>query len=214
MTKEASATLKQKISSFENLFFAYRECSKGKRSSAGFQNCLFGVGEELIKIQRLLESDSFEWQAYREFYVKDPKRRRIQSATFLDRVVHHALHRHLEPIVDSILSNSVFACRKNMGNRKAVQTLWNFTKDLGPNRFCIKLDVAGYFQSIDQRLLYETFTSILPDDSLNGLLFRLIRLGEDGCGIPIGNLTSQLFANFFLSPVDNLVLNYLDMRAD
>lgn len=214
MSKNDVVLLKQKICSFDNLFSAYKECSRGKRSSYGYQESLFAVGEELKRIQTELATNSFKWSEYKEFYVKDPKRRLIRSAPFLDRVVHHAIHRIIEPIIDKRLSNSVFACRLGMGNRNAVNSLWSFLKNIGENRFVMKLDVKNYFHSIDQNVLYQNFVSALPDSSLNDLLKTLIFDQPPFKGIPIGNLTSQLFANFYLSKVDIIVLKSFSMKKN
>ena len=139
-------TLLTKIAKFENLCAAFKECSKGKKQKAGYQNFLFNHGEKLKSIeQELLETNTFKWGEYREFEVSDPKRRTIMAAPFKDRILHTAIHRVISPIVDKTFGIKTYACRNNMGNRNAAIRLWQQLQVLGQNRYCIKLDVKQYF---------------------------------------------------------------------
>lgn len=163
-------TLLERIAYFENLSEAFKECSRGKRKSLGYQEALFAHGERLKVLEDELFHHHFNWSGYRSFFVHDPKTREVMSAPFMDRVVHHAIHRAIEPIVDPHLSDSVFACRKSKGNRNAVLCLWKGLKVLGADRFCIKLDVSKYFASINHQVLLSKLLSLLPDSSLEPLL--------------------------------------------
>jgi len=138
----------------------------------------------------------------------------MSEAPFMDRVVHHALHRKLEPLIDPLLSDSVFACRKGKGNRNAALALLSFLQTIGSERFAIKIDVSKYFNSIDHRVLKNSLIQVLPDSSINGITDSLLesdqKFSETKMGIPTGNLTSQLFANFYLKPVDEIALKALE----
>lgn len=202
-------TLLENISSFENLHHAFRECSRGKKKTNGYQHYLFAHGEKLKTIEEeLLKTSHFRWGGYREFFIHDPKKRLVMAAPFRDRIVHTAIHRVIFPLVDPTLGIRTFACRYGMGNRNAALRLLEQLKVMGKNRYCIKLDVKKYFESIPHHVLIEKMQAILPDPSANNLMKSLIASHSTyharKRGIPIGNLTSQLFANFYLSTMDRL----------
>jgi retron-type reverse transcriptase len=202
--------LLDKVASSENLWKAFRECARGKRSKLGYQRFFFGIGERLVDIQRVLLAGTYTWQRYREFIVKDPKARVIMAAPFRDRIVHHAIHRTIEPIFDPLLSHRTYACRKGKGSSRAVLDLWAALKAFGACRWVVKLDVAQYFSSISHDILLASLFANVPDESLNPILTSLVRTSHKGYavagkGIPIGNLTSQLFANWMLNPADRFI---------
>lgn len=203
------------VASFQNLHDAYQECARRKRFSIGYQKSRFNLGETLLDIGERLQSESYQWGSYREFYVCDPKRRLIMAAPYMCRVVHHAIHRVIAPFLEATLSDSVFACRHGRGNRFAAQLLYRRLKIFGPTRYTLKLDVSRYFPSINHDLLMEKMKSALPDSSLNHLLESLLRshpiYASRGYGIPIGNLTSQLFANFYLRETDQIACEKMEV---
>lgn len=214
--KEPKNLLNQ-ISSFENIFHAFKECSRGKKKKFGYQNYLFSYGEKIKSIEdELSATSSFRWGGYREFFVHDPKKRLVMAAPFRDRVVHTAIHRVLFPIVDPQLSVRTFACRYGMGNRNASLRLLEQLRTMREKRYCIKLDVRKYFESIPHHILFAKLQSSLPDRSADKLLKSLIAshavYRTRGRGIPIGNLTSQLFANFYLSSLDKFACMKLKIQ--
>lgn len=205
-------TLLEKVYDFENLFEAYKNCRRGKRATIGDQKFFTNYPDRLLEIQDELRANSYKWGTYREFYVIDPKKRLIMAAPFKDRIVHHAIHRVISPFIEKNLEDSVCACRIGMGNRYAVLKLKENLQKL-ESRYVIKLDVKKYFPSIDHKILFDDLNEVLPDKTLSKLLWTLIQshsgYKELGRGIPIGNLTSQLFANFYLSEVDKLIVKKL-----
>jgi len=213
MKLKSADMLIDQISSFENLERAFKNCSRGKRNTIGYMKSLFPIGEKLIEISKKLSSDTYQWGSYREFLVKDPKERLVMAAPFIDRIVHHAIHQIIEPICDEQISDSVFACRHGRGNRAAVIEAYKVLQAYGEKRYVVKLDVTKYFPSINHNILMERLQKVLPDDSISRLLWSLLKshplYAETGHGIPIGNLTSQLFANFYLLSVDRMALDGL-----
>ena len=207
-------TLLEQMSSFDNLFCAFRECSRGKRSKPGYHNYLFAYGEKLKGLeQELKQTGNYRWSGYRAFAVYEPKKRIVMAAPYRDRIVHTAMHRVLFPIIDPTMGVRTYACRYGMGNLHAVKRLREQLTIMGKNRYCIKLDVKKYFESIPHEILEKSFLKLLPERSLDNLLKSLIashpEYGNLGRGIPIGNLTSQLFANFYLSSLDKLACDLL-----
>ena len=209
-------TLIDKVSSFDNLYRAFRECARGKRKSLGYKNFLFAYGEKLKWIEEELnKSKTFKWNGYREFYVHDPKKRLIMAAPFKDRVVHTAIHRVIEPIIEKKLGARSYACRVGMGSRNATVRVYDQLRFMKEKRYCIKLDVQKYFQSINHEILLNSIQPFLPDDSLKNILQDLVSSHRPyeflGKGQPIGNLTSQLFANFYLRNMDQFACELLDI---
>jgi hypothetical protein len=197
----------ERVSHFNNLLAAFYDCSRGKRQKDGYQKYLFNYGEKLKDIEEEIKSThNFRWGGYREFYVHDPKKRLVMAAPFRDRIVHTALYRAIEPIVDLTLGCRTYACRFGMGNRNAAIRLQRQLRLMGQKRYCVKLDVKKYFASVNHEILFKFLMGVLPESSLNKILWSLIKSHDEytarGSGIPIGNLSSQLFANFYLSKLD------------
>jgi len=208
--------LLDRVRDFENLYCAFWECAKGKRKTPEFQHFLCVYGERLKAIEiELKHTGRFRWSGHREFYVHDPKKRLVMAASFRDRVVHTAIHRVIEPIVDPQLGARTYACRIGKGNRGAVVRTLEQLKRMGKDRYCIKLDVQKYFHSVNHEVLYERLLRALPDQSmgplLQGLISSHLAYAKMGRGIPIGNLTSQIFANFYLSSLDRLACDELGL---
>jgi len=207
--------LLNQVATFENLILAYKSCRKGKKETAGDQKFFINYPERLLEIQDQILSGTYLWGQYREFYVVDPKKRLIMAAPFKDRIVHHAIHRIISPFVEQDLTDAVCACRFGKGNRYAVLRLARYlseNKNMA-TRYAIKLDVKQYFPSINHKILFQELLNVLPDKTLAPILWSVIvsqeKYAEIGVGIPIGNLTSQLFANFYLSAVDKVICDSL-----
>ncbi len=203
----------EQIASFDNLSEAFRECSRGKKGSIGYQRGMFANGEKLLRMKERLQGGTYEWGQYREFVVRDPKARLVMAAPFMDRVVHTAIHRVIDPLIDRQLYDRVYACRKGKGTRNAIIDLLITLRSIGQERFVMKLDVRKYFASIQHEILMKKLSDSLPDQSLTEFLWSLLRNYPEYAsarrGIPIGNLTSQLFANFYLMSADRVAVDAL-----
>jgi RNA-directed DNA polymerase len=201
--------LLERVADFQNLMLSLRLCGRGKRQSRGYQQLRFGTGEQLMEIHAALLNGTFAWGPYRQFEIRDPKKRLISAAPFRDRVVHTAICQIIEPVLDPLLSESVYACRKSKGNRNAVIDLLLCLRRLGPGRFVMKLDIQRYFESIRHDVLFAKLSEQWPEESLNPLIWSLLKshpeYGPRGVGLPIGNLSSQLFANFYLASIDERI---------
>ncbi len=173
----------------------------------------FHLEDEVEMLHRELTNKTYKHGKYRVFNVYDPKKRLIAAAPFRDRVVHHAVHDVIEPFIDETFIYDSYACRKDKGTHKAVDRAQSF---LRANRFCLHGDVKKYFPSIDHGILKEIFAKRTIDTDLawlvNGIIDSARQLSEtslslDGHdkGLPIGNLTSQFFANLYLNELDYFV---------
>ena len=162
----------------------------------------------ILEIREELLAGTCRWLPYRTFTVCDPKRRLILAAPFRDRIVHQAIYQVLGPTLDALIPHNSFACRKGMGNHAAAQSLADILKKLGPDRWTIKLDVRQYFLSIDHKTLMTMLGPYMETPEVTALVRSLLashpEYGMLERGLPIGNVSSQSFANLDLSPVDRL----------
>lgn len=205
-----------RIASFENLLAAWEDARRGKAGKPGVTRFAFGLEHNLHRIRAELMDGSYRFGPYRVFQVCDTKPRRIVAAPFRDRVVHHAICRVIEPVIDPTLIADTFACRRGKGTLAAMRRVREFVRAV-PRGYALRCDVRRYFASIDRETLVAMLARKLKDPRAIDLLRRLVDsapLGEAGRGkgIPIGNLTSQVFANAYLSPVDHLVKEELRAR--
>jgi hypothetical protein len=149
---------------------------------------------------------------FQQFVIRDPKERVITAPCFDERVVHHAIMNVCEPIMDRWLIDDTFACRTGKGREAAIHRAQQFTRG---SVWFLKLDVRKYFDSVAHQNLINLLAKRFKDRRLLDLLNRIIRAyrGGLGVGIPIGSLTSQHFANFYLGWLDRLVKETLRVRG-
>lgn len=205
-----------KIYDFANLERAYKKARRCKRYRNEVLRYSENLEENLINLQNHLIWHTYRQGRYRTFYVYEPKKRLISALPFADRVAQHAINNILEPLIDRRFYFHSYACRKGKGMHKASETLTKWLYNLtfeGSPLYAIKGDIHHYFQSIDHDRLKSTVRRIIKDPETLGLLDLVIDSGgEDGKGIPVGNLTSQLFANLYLDRLDKHVKETLRVR--
>ena len=203
------------VTRLSNLERAFQSCLCGKRGKLSPQLAFLTKDTYLLRLQAELRAgQNYRWGPYKEFYVSDPKRRKISSAPFIDRVAHRAIYNVLNPVLDKRLIEKSYACRDGKGNGRAVRDLFMALYHLD-EFWAVKLDVAKYFSSIHHGRLMGKLFSFLPDESLVGLIKGLLKnhpAHAHGVGLPLGNLTSQIFANFYLAELDDALTELLDGR--
>ncbi|MBI5742554.1 MAG: RNA-dependent DNA polymerase [Candidatus Niyogibacteria bacterium] len=218
----------EQIRNFTNLHSAYLKARSGKRYRGKILEFSYDLEGNLLKLKNDLESGNYQHGEYREFVVCDSKKRHIKAAPFRDRIVHHALCNIIEPIFDKGFIYDSYACREGKGTHKAVKKLQSFIRsaselsaaalkedeEVVPKIYCLKCDVSKYFDSIDQNVLLKLIEKKIQDAKVFNLIKMIIRSNnaEAGKGIPIGNLTSQLFANIYLNELDRFVKRNLQIR--
>jgi len=196
-----------------------RKCKKYRDYVLEFS---YNLEENLLKLREELLSQTYCHGSYREFIVCDAKKRHIKAAPFRDRVVHHALCHIIEPIFNKGFIYDSYACRENKGTHSATKRLQSFLKINGPV-YCLQADISKYFDSVDHNVLLSLIKKKIKDQRVIWLIKEII----DSCcvhriyknlfdfritGIPIGNLTSQLFANIYLDQLDQFVKHQLRMK--
>lgn len=202
----------EKILDPNNLRIAFCKAQKGKSSKQYIQLFKENLDENLLHIRTDLLNNNYCFGDYNYFPVFDPKRRIICAAPFEDRIIHHAIMNicsiHFE---NHQISNS-YACRKGKGTFAALEKATYFQKRY---EWYLKLDVRKYFDSISHDILFEKLQRLYKDNRLLDMLYQIINSyhARDGYGIPIGNLTSQYFANHYLSFADKYVTVDLSTSA-
>lgn len=192
------------IVSWDNLYAAFCAARKGKRGRLSTLIFSESLEENIINIQNHLIWKTWRPGAWREFYVYEPKRRLIQAPPFCDRVVHHALVNVIEPLFEKKFIKDSYACRKGKGNHAAVKRVQFFMKKARKNSekpYVVKADISGYFPSMPRDRLLSEIKKTVKDKNVLDLCLKII--GAEGRGIPIGSLTSQLFANMYLNRLDH-----------
>jgi retron-type reverse transcriptase len=190
------------IYAMENLYSAWHKVSRGKSSKSSIVDFYRNLNNNLVSIAKEMKNGTYRPGAYNRFLIKDPKERIISAAPVRDRVVHHALMNFYDDVFDRHLIYDSYACRVGKGTHKAVLRSFHFAKS---SRYFLKMDVRKYFDSIDHSAL-KTMLSILIKDKAVMDIFTVIIDSDNthnGKGIPIGNLTSQFFANYYLSAFDH-----------
>ncbi len=220
-------SLFDKIVSFENLLLASKKAQRGKRFKESTSLFNLDLERELLQIQEELTERTYRHGAYHDFVVYDPKRRVISAAPYRDRVVHHALCNVIEPLFDKTFIFDSYACRVGKGTHAAVDRYADFAQK---NRYVLKCDIQKYFHSIDHERLIETILRKIRCDKTLWLMKEIVGSRRDRShtfyfpgddlfapylrtkGIPIGNLTSQFFANVYLNGFDHFVKEELKCR--
>ena len=208
MTRTASGLWSQVID-FENIHAAYLQARKGKRFRAEVLRDSLNAEEHLAILQNHLIWKSWQPGRQREFVVLEPKRRAIQAPPFEDRVLHHALVRVIEPIFEQKFIADSFACRTGKGTQAAVARTQHFLRlarrRWGDGVYVIKADISKYFASILHDVLMTEIGRAISDTDVLWLLRRIYRAygHDDGVGVPVGALTSQLGANILLNRLDH-----------
>ncbi|NLV46946.1 MAG: RNA-directed DNA polymerase [Candidatus Hydrogenedentes bacterium] len=174
---------------------------------------MFQLEPELFRLQRELENGDYQPGPYHTFTIREPKERQIAAAPFRDRVVHHAVCAVLEPVFEGRYIYDSYACRKDKGSHRALQRAWSFARHGG---YFLKCDVARYFDSVDHEILKAQLRRLFKDARFLALLERIIDHNAPhnapGKGLPIGNLTSQYFANLYLDGLDHFIKQQLHMK--
>lgn len=221
------------LCSYENLYKAYLNARKSKRYRNEVLEYTFNLEENLAILNEELTNHTYKVGGYREFYVHEPKKRLIMALPFNDRVVQWAIYQLLNPVFDKGYMEDSYGCRVNKGTHRAVHRLHYWIKKVNnsENRYYyLKLDISKYFYRIDHDILKSILRKRIKDKELLNLLFEIIdydgvpfgiklkgNLESDddrihGKGMPIGNLTSQMFANLYLNELDQYCKRELGIK--
>ncbi len=216
---------------WDNLYWAYRKARKGKRSRPSVASFEFRQEEYLVQLQHELKSKTYQPGHYHSFYIHEPKRRLISAAPFVDRVVHHALCNVIEPIFERSFIADSYANRIGRGTHKALDRAQQYARRF---RYVLQCDLRQFFPAIDHAILRGILARKIADADVLWLIDQIIAGGEGVLaeaydmqwfpgddllaalrprGLPIGNLTSQFWANCYLNPFDHFVKRELKCKG-
>jgi len=211
------------IISPESLFSAWDVFKKGKQSKLDVQRFEWNLEENIFKLHRDLKDKIYKHGDYQGFYISDPKQRHIHKAIVRDRVLHHAVFSVLNPIFEPTFISNSFSCRIGKGTHKGIDILDKALKQISSNNFkpcfALKCDIKKFFETIDHKILLNIIRKRIKDANALWLLEEIIEsfisrysILFERKGLPIGNLTSQLFANIYLNEFDQFVKHKLRIK--
>ncbi|MBP3597395.1 MAG: RNA-dependent DNA polymerase [Clostridia bacterium] len=201
---------------YEKLAEAHKLSQRGKTCKK--EVILFNLKkEEYLKwLYNELKNGTYKHGGYRIFYVTVPKRRKVEVSRYIDRIVHRWLVDNFlkKYFINSFIYNS-YACIKNKGMHTAVldlQKAMKHCKRVWGDYYILKMDVAKFFQNIDRQILMNIVKKKIRDEKLLNLITKIVYSSEGEKGLPIGNYTSQTFANIYLNEVDQFIKHKLKCK--
>jgi RNA-directed DNA polymerase len=204
--------LMEAIAEPANLRLAFWKAAKSKRAKADCRAFQERLEENVASLRAELLSGSVAVGEYHTFTIYDPKERTICAASFRERVLHHALMNVCEPVLERAAIFDSYACRKGRGQQVAVRRATGYARQ---NGWFLKMDIRKYFDSIDQEVLRGLLARKFKDAGVLEVFDRILATYQTapGQGLPIGNLTSQHFANYYLAPLDRFIKEGLQCRS-
>ena len=188
---------------------AHQKARKGKRSKKSVVLFEMKLEDNLLKIKEELASLSYIPSPYKTFLINDPKERLISATAYKDRVIHHAICNIIEPIFERTFIDDSYANRKKKGTHAAIKRFQSFMTE---NDYVLKCDIRKYFASINHQKLKEVIRRKIKCRATLVLIDKIVDSGNpNGKGLPIGNLTSQFFANVYLNELDHFVKEKLKL---
>jgi hypothetical protein len=200
------------ITNLDNLYLAFWKASKGKRYAKNVLEYQSNLHENLQILRQTIESGKVEVGNYKIFKIFDPKERTIAAPAFEEQVLHHALMNVCHPYFEAYQIHDSYASRKNKGIYKAIDR----AKYYSQKYTCfLKLDIKNFFGSIHHEVLKTQLKRKFKEEKLLSIFYQIIDSFEQqpNRGVPIGNLTSQYFANHFLGSLDHFVQRTLKCKA-
>lgn len=217
-----------KIIEFPNLLLAAKKAQKGKRYNDSVLEFNYHLESELFELQQQLKTKIYQPGTYKTFYIKEPKIRMISAAPYKDRVVHHALCNIISPIFEQTFIDDSYANRIGLGTHMALRRFTHFARS---SDYVLQCDIQKYFPSIDHEILKSLLRRKIKCPDTLWLIERIIdnsnkqfpvleHFPNDDLltplarkrGLPIGNLTSQFFANVYLNGFDHFIKEQLKVK--
>ena len=213
--------LYEEIISLENLYLAFKKARKRKTKKEYVKEFSKNLGKNILSLREELLNHSYQPKPLETFIIKDPKTRKISKSDFADRIVHHALCNIIEPIFDKTFIYDSYANRKGKGNLEALKRFDKFKRKVSRNGklngwfnknqvkgYVLKADIKHYFHTIDTNILLKILKRKIKCNKTIWLIKKILancRNDNIQVGMPLGNLTSQFFANVYLNELDYFV---------
>lgn len=200
------------IACFDNLLLAYYKAKRGKEDKPEIIEYAKKLNENLKLLQTQIKIGNVILGNYYYFTIYDPKERLICAASFPERVLHHAIMNICHPHFEKFLIYDTYATRVNKGTYKALERASSFQKIY---QWYYKFDIRKYFDSISHDILFDMLNKKFKDKKLLSIFQQIISSYHttQNKGLPIGNLTSQYFANHYLGKLDHYIKHKLQIQA-
>lgn len=208
----------EEVISIDNLLEAWREFIRRKRDKRDVHEYYLNLMDNILELHRDLANLTYKHGGYQAFNICDPKPRNIHKATVRDRLLHHAIYRILYPFFDRLFASDSFSCRNNKGTHKALNRFRSMAYKASKNntRTCwiLKCDIRKFFANIDHKILLDILKTYIPDQSIIWLLQEIVGSfsTHPKVGVPLGNLTSQLFVNIYMNEFDQFLKHKLKTK--
>ena len=205
--------------SVENLLHAWTEFVRGKRMKPDVATFSLRLMDNIFALHADLINHTYRHGGYQAFNISDPKPRNIHKASVRDRLVHHAIYRILYPFFDTTFIADSFSCRNGKGTHRALDRFRAFAYQVSKNHtqtcWVLKCDIKKFFAHIDHGILLQVLTQYISNEQMISLLQEIIgsfHAVRPGMGLPLGNLTSQLFVNIYMNEFDQYMKHRLKTR--
>lgn len=203
------------IISIDNLLEAWKEFVSDKRGKPDVQEFSLHLMDNILLLHDDLRSHSYIHGGYQAFNICDPKPRNIHKASVRDRLLHHAIHRIFYPFFDKIFIADSYSCRIDKGTHRAINRFRSFSRKVSKNKtktcWILKCDIRKFFANIDHDIFKNILKAYISDKDTLWLLDKVIDsfTTKPGIGLPLGNLTSQLFVNIYMNEFDQFIKHKL-----
>ena len=209
----------EEIISLENLLTAWQEFLPGKKNKQDVQEFGARLTDNILQLHDELANFTYVHGPYKAFNISDPKPRNIHKAMVQDRVLHHAIYRKLYPFFDRVFIADSYSCRIGKGTYKAIKQFRKFGLQVGKNNsrivWVLKCDIKKFFASINHKILLGILAGYIPEKNILWLLGQIVESFDfqvKSQGLPLGNLTSQLFCNIYMNEFDHFVKHRFKMK--
>ena len=206
------------IASIKALFLAWRKFSTGKKQRKDVIAFRAHLRRNIHELSEQLLSGAYQHGPYQPFTIFDPKQRSIHKASVRDRLVHQAFVAAVEPHFERRFIYDSYSCRLNKGSHNGVKRLQSFLQRASRNNtrtvYTLKCDVKKFFDSVDHTTMLSLITRRVNEPSVTALAQKVLQsfARAPGKGLPLGNVTSQLFANVYLHELDFYIKHHLKER--
>jgi len=192
------------IIDMENIKLAHKNAKRGKADYRGVRKVESNKKYWLKKVQEMLVDKKFTTSDYYVFKVHEPKEREIFKLPYYpDRIVHHAILNILKPIWNKIFIYDVYSSIEGKGIHAATDRLQKFLRNKEGTKYCLQFDISKFYPSVDHKIMMKRLKHKVKDPDLLWLLEDIVNSPSGDKGIPIGNYTSQYFANVYLNKFDH-----------
>ncbi len=209
-----------KVYSLPNLFLAYKKARKRKSKKDYVIKFEKNLSSNFLRLHQELKNQTYKPKPLKVFIIRDPKTRTISKSDFEDRIVHHALCNIIEPIFEETFIYDSYANRKKKGVHKAIKRFDFFKRKVSKNNtkscYVLKADIKHYFQEISHEILLKIILKRIKDEKILWLIKQILHnhiINEKDKGMPLGNLTSQFFANVYLNELDIFIKRKLRVKS-